>query len=123
MPQSPGGDDVAGTDPLSELLSWGELESAADTVAAGDAPERGSFTGAAGTPTTGAAFAPDRESLYLKQEYGPVGYEPNAWPGPASVPAQWPGEWTYREPPRHKAPKRPPRARFPDGSAWRSCRH
>ncbi len=112
MPQSPGGDDIAGTDPLRELLSWGELESASETVPPRDAHERGSFTraGDAETHPTGAGFAEDRESLYLKQEYGPVGYEPNAWTGTAQAKTPGPGQWADREPPRHKVPKRPPRS-------------
>ncbi|MGO9963208.1 MAG: S1C family serine protease [Acidimicrobiales bacterium] len=112
MPQSPGGDDIAGTDPLRELLSWGELEPPTDTVPPRDAHEGGAFSpaGYAGPATTGPGFAGDRESLYLKQDYGPVRYEPDAWPGPTYPQTQWPGQWTYREPPRHKAPKRPPRS-------------
>ena len=112
MPRSPGGDDIAGTDPLRELLRWGELESASDTVPPRDAHERGSFTQASGaeTPPTAAGSTGDRESLYLKQEYGPVGYETNAWPGPAPAQTPGPGPWADREPPRHKVPKRPPRS-------------
>jgi putative serine protease PepD len=111
VPQSPGGEDIAGTDPLSELLSWGEAEHPGGTSAPGHQGESGIFTepgdGETG-PGPSASFA-GPESLYPEPGYGRAGYIPPAV-ARSSYEPQWPAQWAYHEAPRHKVPKRPPRS-------------
>ena len=114
MPQGPGGDDDAGTDPLNQLLSWGELEHAGDSTPDDGAHQGGDLAdtgyGEPGRGATGVGWSARPQGLYLKDEYGPARYGQPTWPGPTYEQPQWTGQWSYREPPRHRIPKRPPRS-------------
>lgn len=140
MPGSSGGDDIVGTDALSELLSWDEPEHASDSAPTEDAPEAsdlpeavegngnsgGTFDtegetdarsqtgyetgyGEPGSGTAGAGWPDYPQRPYFQEEYGPVRYGQTTWPGPGYAQSQWPSEWAYRELPKPKVPKRPPR--------------
>ena len=114
VPQSPGGDDDAGTDPLSQLLSWGELGHAGESAPDDGAHERGDLAdtgyGEPGRGATGVGWSAQPQGLYPKGEYGPARYGQPTWPRPTYEQPQWTGQWSYREPPRHRIPKRPPRS-------------
>ncbi len=139
MPGNSGGDDFAGTDPLSQLLSWGEPDHPSDSEPTGDAAEAhppeategdaaGGGTFALGdepvdssragngrtvydddSATAGVGWSAYPQSQYLQEDYGPARYGQPTWPAPGYVQPQWPSQWSYREPPRPKVPKRPPR--------------
>jgi len=141
VPGSSGGDDVVGTDPLSQLPSQGESEHASDSSPEGDALEGRDLSEAAeDNATSGGTVAPEGETAvgsqtaysqtshgepgrgppgigwpgdpqnpYLQEWHGPAQYSQPVWPGPEYAQRQWPDQWSYREPPIPKAPKRPPR--------------
>ncbi|MGO9334811.1 MAG: trypsin-like peptidase domain-containing protein [Acidimicrobiales bacterium] len=50
----------------------------------------------------------DPQNPYLQEGHGPVQYSQPLWPGPEYAPRQWPDQWSYREPPSPKVPRRPP---------------
>jgi putative serine protease PepD len=86
VPGSSGGDDIAGTDPLRRLLSWGGPEHADDSVPADDAPEGSDLTEAAAGNADGGgtADAEGEADAFSQTGYGEPGYGEPGW-GTAGV--------------------------------------
>ena len=95
MPGSSGGDDIAGTDPLRRLLSWGGPEHADDSVPADDAPEGSDLTEAAAGNADGGgtADAEGEADAFSQTGYGEPGYgEPGyGEPGWGTAGVGWSG--------------------------------
>ena len=58
---------------------------------------------------SGVGWSEYEQDPYLPEGQGPANYVQPILSGPGYAQPQWPDEWAYREPPKPKAPKRPPR--------------